>query len=479
MHAAAGTPALARYTASAASASSRAPTSSILARSLATATASVKAAPAAPVAKPDAEYRVVVVGAGTGGLSTATALAENLRGEKIAIVDPAKEHYNQPLWTFVGGGLKPYSDSVAPLSSLIPRGVKWENSAVTKIDPVAKLVHTSGGRTLGYDYLVLAPGIVSKWDAVKGLEAALADPASRVVSNYHKDHVKKTAPAFKSLDRGRAVFTMPSTPVKCAGAPQKIVYIAEEYWRESGRRDAVDVAFYTGTPKIFAIDKYAAALTDVCTRRNIHTHFLHNLAAVDTTRNVATFQRVASPVPGSPPPPADPVEVPFDFLHVTPPMGPPPFIAESGLGDAAGFVNVDRHTLQHVVFPSVFSLGDASSVPTSKTAAAVAAESPVLVKNLLAHMSGRPPPASYDGYTSCPLVTGRKSLILAEFSGFTGQPMETFPVDQAVESLALYKLTADVLPPVYWRGLVSGGWWKGPAPVRAALNKVFGHASSA
>ncbi|ORZ38369.1 hypothetical protein BCR44DRAFT_47532 [Catenaria anguillulae PL171] len=444
-------------------------------RSLATAAATVSASD---------KYRIVIVGAGTGGLAAAHGLAENLHGERIAIVDPSAEHYNQPLWTFVGGGLKPHSASVAPTSSLLPRAASWIRSSVTRVDPTAKLVHTSNGRALAYDYLVLAPGIESQWDKIKGLSEALADPHAPVVSNYHKEYVKKTAPTFKALKKGNAVFTMPSTPIKCAGAPQKIMYIAEEYWRESSPavRSQISVNFYSGIGKIFAIDKYAAALTQICADRNLKSHFLHDLVAIDSSAGTATFRKLAlAPGAPAPTPTGDHLTVPFDFLHAVPPMGPPAWLAASGLASPTsnGFISVNQHTLQHSVYPTVFALGDATSAPTSKTAAAIAAQSPVLVRNLLAHMSGAATlDAQYDGYTSCPLVTGRKSLILAEFSGYSGKPMETFGgvVDQAQESWFMYQATAEAIPWVYWKGLVTGGWWKGPAGVRKAVESVVGKA---
>ncbi|KAJ3348109.1 hypothetical protein GGF32_006392 [Allomyces javanicus] len=401
-------------------------------------------------------YRVVVVGAGTAGLAVAHQLGEVLKGDKLAIVDPSPVHYNQPLWTFVGAGIKSFADSVRPTAHLIPSSFQWLPHAVARIDPTHQHVHLADRGTLSYDYLVVAPGLTLRWDKISGLAEAIADPAeSGVVSNYHSDAVRSTWPAIQALKKGTALFTMPSTPIKCAGAPQKIAYLAEEHWRQNGHN--VAVTYLAGGPKIFAIDKYAAALNDVCKTRGIETRLGHELVAVDAANRTATFRRAAD---------NEEVKRQYDLLHATPQMAAPAFLADSQLTDAAGFVAVDRETLQHGTFSSVFALGDASSVPTSKTAAAAAAQAPVAVANILAHMSGKALPAKYDGYTSCPLVTGRKSLILAEFSGFTAQPLETFPVDQAVERASMFHLTAHVLPEVYWHGLVNRGWWKGPKPVR-------------
>ncbi|KNE60543.1 hypothetical protein AMAG_05923 [Allomyces macrogynus ATCC 38327] len=384
-------------------------------------------------------YRVVVVGAGTAGLAVAHQLGEVLKGDKLAIVDPSPVHYNQPLWTFVGAGIKPFADSVRPTAHLIPSSFQWLPHAVARIDPTNQHVHLADRGTLSYDYLVVAPGLTLRWDKISGLAEAIADPAeSGVVSNYHADAVQSTWPAIQALKKGTALFTMPSTPIKCAGAPQKIAYLAEEHWRQNGGH--VAVTYLAGGPKLFAIDKYAAALTDVCKARGIETRLGHELVAVDASNRTATFRHAADD---------EDVKLQYDLLHVTPQMAAPAFLADSQLTDAAGTARSRRYLRS----------ATRRRCPRPRRA-------PVAVANILAHMSGKALPARYDGYTSCPLVTGRKSLILAEFSGFTAQPMETFPVDQAVERASMFHLTAHVLPEVYWHGLVDRGWWKGPKPVR-------------
>ncbi|KAI9224764.1 hypothetical protein BC828DRAFT_372595 [Blastocladiella britannica] len=442
----------------------------------------------AAAATPRDHYRVVIVGAGTGGLAVAHALSTSLRGERIAVVDASEQHANQPLWTFVGAGLKSFESSVRPTASLLPNGVTHVRANVAALDPVARTLTTSGtgSPTLSYDHIVLAPGIAADYTSIGGLEALLADPNARVVSNYHPEYVQKGPAAIASLARAagrpgareqRALFTMPASPIKCPGAPQKMAYLAEEAWRDAGVRGSVRVDYATGTPRIFAIDKYARALEKVAASRgvNVTTH----VDLVRVTDSAATF-KVCPAAPGATSPPAagtpgTEITLEYDFLHVSPPHRPPAFIRAAGLADAAGFVAVDRHSLQHVKYPTVFALGDAAGVPTSKTAAAAAAQTPVLVTNLLASLSGKPATvASYDGYASCPLITGKKSVILAEFSGFTGQPMETFGAmsDQGVERGWAYTLTADVLPWVYWNGLVKQGWWQGPKGVRETVTDV-------
>ncbi|KAJ2167357.1 hypothetical protein GGH16_003923 [Coemansia sp. RSA 560] len=258
---------------------------------------------------------------------------------------------------------------------------------------------------------------------------------------------------------------MPATPVKCAGAPQKIAYLADELFRAKGIRNQVDVNYYTALGKIFAIDKYADAMNAVAKSRDISVNLFHDLVAVDGPAKQATFK-----ILGSGPRAGESVTVPYEFLHVTPPMKPYDFIKRSALANAAGFVDVNQHTLQHSKFSNVYALGDCSSLPTSKTAAAAAAQSRVLKHNLLSQIKGSSVPAlEYDGYTSCPLVTGKHKLVLAEFSGYTGTPQETFFFNQANEHAFSYWLTADVLPAVYWNSMLKGTW-NGPSAIRKVAN---------
>ncbi|KAJ2076964.1 hypothetical protein H4R24_005408 [Coemansia sp. RSA 988] len=408
-------------------------------------------------------YKLVVIGGGAGGLAVASTLSARLGRGAVAVVEPSDVHYQQPLFTFVGAGLKPLVDARRPMADVMPSDATWVRSAAASVDPAANAVTLADGSRLEYDYLVVAAGIQLDFAAVHGLPEALGK--NGVASNYSPAHVQQTFEFLQRLRRGNALFTMPATPIKCAGAPQKIAYLADELLRERGVRDAVDMRYYTALGKIFAVDKYAAAMSRVAESRGIGVNLFHDLIAVDGPANTATFKLL-----GSGPDAGRTTTVPYDFLHVTPPMKPFDFLRTSPLANAAGFVEVHPRSLQHVRFPNVYSLGDCSSLPTSKTAAAAAAQSLVLKHNLLAQIEGSTAPAAeYDGYTSCPLVTAKHKLVLAEFSGYTGKPHETFFFNQANEHAFSYWLTADVLPEVYWKSMLKGTW-SGPAAIRKFAN---------
>ncbi|CAO3587658.1 unnamed protein product [Absidia cylindrospora] len=403
-------------------------------------------------------FKVVVIGGGPGGLSVSSTVSNLLGKNQVAVIEPSSTHYYQPLWTYVGGGLKDFSELSKPMGSLMPKDAEWIQDKVTKLDPDNNQVQLSNGETIGYDYLVVAAGIQINWDQVKGLKDALGKDG--VTSNYSPESVQKTYPFIQDFKGGNAVFTFPNTPLKCPGAPTKITFLAEEAFRLQGVRDKTNVIYNTSLGKIFGVDHYGKILQQLADERGIKVNFQTELLEIDSDNKEATFRNNAT---------NESHKQPYDFLHVAPPQGPPTFIKESKLADAAGWVDVSKDTLRHNKYNNVFALGDCSSLPTSKTAAAITGESGVLKHNLIADLkSKKVEQAVYDGYTSCPLIVGRKQLILAEFSGYTGKPLETFPVDQRQITNIGQFLNKEVIPSLYWTALLDGSW-TGPSGVRNAL----------
>ncbi len=396
------------------------------------------------LASPDATYRVLIVGGGTAGITVAARLRRAMPSWSVAIVEPSGTHFYQPLWTLVGGGVFPKEVTARPEHSVIPPGVTWLQDAVTELEPERKCVVTRRGRRVVYDFLVVCPGIQLDWGTIPGLQEEIGKDG--VCSNYAYDLVDSTWQTLQAFHGGTALFTMPSTPVKCGGAPQKIMYLADDYFRRSGVREKTRVVFATATASIFAVEKYARALERVAERRGIELLFKHNLVEVRPATREAIFERLDT---------GERVAIAYDMMHVTPPMSAPEFIKQSPLASDAGWVDVDKETLRHVRYPNVFALGDASNLPTSKTGAAIRKQAPVLVENLLCAARGEPLTARYDGYTSCPLVTGYGKLILAEFD-YDLRPRETFPFDQSKERLSMYLLKKYGLPALYWHGMLKG-----------------------
>ncbi len=391
-------------------------------------------------------YQVLIVGGGTGGITVAAQLCNRPDPPEVAIIEPSSKHYYQPIWTLVGGGVFPKEVSEREEGDFIPEGATWIQDAVVSFDPDNNAVTTRGGDTITYDYLVVAAGIQVDWDKIPGLKESVGRPGTGVCSNYSYRTVDSTWENIRNFRGGTAIFTQPDTPIKCGGAPQKICYLADDYFRRSGVRDKSQVIFASASGGIFSVGKYAQALERVIRRKGIDARYQHNLVELRPDRREAVFKRLDND---------EEVVLQYDMIHVTPPQSAPDFIKQSKLAAETGWVEVDQYTTQHVRYPNVFALGDCSSLPTSKTGAAIRKQAPVLVDNLMAAIRGEPLPARYDGYTSCPLVTGYGRLILAEFD-YEGRPKESFPFDQAQERYTMYALKAYGLPRMYWHGMLRG-----------------------
>ena len=387
---------------------------------------------------------IAIVGGGTAGITVAARLRKALPEASILILDPAQQHYYQPLWTLVGAGVVKKEITARSEASVIPPGVDWLPEAVATFEPEARTLTTADGTRVRYDWLVVCPGIQINWDAIPGLRAALGK--NGVCSNYTYDTADYTWQALRELRSGNAIFTMPATAVKCGGAPQKIMYLAEDYVRREGRREQVNIIYAAAGASIFGVEKYRKTLERIVRERGIETRFRHHLVEVRGEQREAVFENLDT---------KERVTLPFAMLHAVPPMSAPDFIKASPLADTDGWCAADKFTLQHPRFPEVFALGDASSLPTSRTGAAIRKQAPVLVRNLLAQRAGRPLPARYDGYTSCPLVTRYGRMVLAEFD-YDNQPAETFPFDQSKERYSMWLLKRYVLPQLYWHGMLKG-----------------------
>ena len=403
-------------------------------------------APAAAGAKAVRRHQVVIVGGGTAGISVAARLCRALREPDVAIVEPSETHYYQPLWTLTGAGVVPKEKSARPQAGLIPRGATWIRARVSKLDPDANQVLTDEGERIEYDLLVVACGIELDWKGVIGLEGNVG--RNGVCTNYAYEECERTWETIRGFQGGTALFTMPPPPIKCAGAPQKIMYLADDAWRKRGVRERTRIVYAAATPVIFPVKEYAQPLERVIARKGIETLYGHELVELRADERQAVFTDHTR---------GERLPLAYVMVHVVPPQRSPAIVRESPLADADGWLEVDSHTLRSPRYPNVFALGDASSAPTSKTGAAIRKQAPVLAGNVLALLRDEGPQAfgSYDGYTACPLVTGYGKLILAEFD-YDKKPTPTFPFDQTKERWSMYQLKRYGLPALYWHGILKG-----------------------
>ena len=393
-----------------------------------------------------AHHDVLIIGGGTAGISVAARLRKTVTD--VAIVDPADTHYYQPLWTLVGGGAARRETSERSQGSVIPRGVTWIRDAATGFDPDHDKVLLAHGGEVTYDVLVVCPGIQLDWDRIPGVTDTLGKDG--VSSNYTYDLAPKTWEFIDGTRSGTAVFTMPSGPIKCAGAPQKIAYLACDHWRRQGVLDDIDVHLVLPTPGMFGVKAFSDQLDEVVADYGIKVHFASELASVDAASQKATFEPVGDA--------GESFTLPYDVMHVTPHQSAPDWVKASPLANdtPAGYVDVDKHTHQHVRYPNVFALGDAGSTPNSKTGAAIRKQAPVVAANVTARLDGREPTQQYGGYASCPLTTSRSRMLLAEFD-YSMEPTPSIPVIDTIKPRRdMWYLKKYGLPFLYWNLMLKG-----------------------
>nr|WP_255704470.1 FAD/NAD(P)-binding oxidoreductase [Erythrobacter sp. SN021] len=369
-------------------------------------------------------------------------------GLDIAIVEPADTHAYQPGWTMVGGGIFEPEVTRRPMASVMPRGVEWIRAAAKSFQPDDNQVTLEDGSTLRYEVLVVAPGIRLAWEKIAGLEDTLGK--NGVTSNYRYDLAPYTWELVQSITSGRAIFTQPPMPIKCAGAPQKAMYLSCDHWRREGMLDRIDVEFCNAGGVLFGVPDYVPALMSYVEKYDIGLRLGHNLVSVDGPAQQAVFKTEDGEVTRD-----------FDMLHVVPPQVAPQFLADSPLAAESGFTDVDQHTLRHNRYDNVFGLGDGGSMPNAKTAAAARKQAPVVAVNVLQQLAGRGPKAGYDGYGSCPLTVERGKIVLAEFA-YGGKLAPSFPtwlIDGTKAQRLSWMLKADALPWIYWNGMLKGREW--------------------
>ena len=396
---------------------------------------------------PNTHHRIVIIGAGTAGIAVAARLKINGE-EDIAIVDPSTKHYYQPLWTLVGGGRAEAGKTERNQASLIPKGVTWIKDAAAGFQPDERQVELASGDTVSYDALVVCPGIQLDFDQLPGSSETLGKDG--VSTNYKFELAPKTWDFIRETTSGTAVFTMPSGPIKCAGAPQKIAYLAADYWRQQGVLKDIDMVMVLPTPGMFGVPEFSNVLEQGVERYGIDVRFTSEVTKLDPDAREVEITNLDGGATTS---------LGYDFVHVVPPQSAPDWIKASPLsipGDAKGWVDIDKNTMQHVRYPEVFALGDAGSSPNSKTGAAIRKQAPVVVQNVIDFLKGNGITRHYDGYASCPIVTSRNRMLLAEFD-YTMRPHKTVPlIDTQKERYDMWLLKAHGLPFMYWNVLMRG-----------------------
>ncbi|MGZ8213079.1 MAG: NAD(P)/FAD-dependent oxidoreductase [Methylosarcina sp.] len=393
-------------------------------------------------------HTVLIVGGGAAGVSVANNMLRQDSEMDIGLIEPSEKHYYQPGFTIIGGGAYTLKQTTRNEADLINPKVHWIKDYAESFQPEQNSVTLRSGDVITYDYLVVCPGLQLDWGKIQGLKETLNK--NNVCSNYSPDTCEYTWECIRTAESGIALFTQPTMPIKCAGAPQKIMYLAADRFRRKGILDKFTIEFCNAGPAMFGIPFFAKALAKVAAGYGVKTSFNHNLVAIDGPGKTATFETTDSE--GN----KQLVIKKFDMIHVTPPQSAPDFIKKSPLANAAGWVDVHENTLQHNKYPNIFGLGDATSTPNAKTAAAIRKQVPVVVDNILYLMKNKQIDPGYDGYGSCPLTTSLKTVMLAEFS-YGGKVTPSFPfLDPRKNRWIWWWGKTTGFPWMYWHLMLKG-----------------------
>jgi sulfide:quinone oxidoreductase len=406
-----------------------------------------------PVEVSDSSHDVVIIGGGAAGIAAAASLLARSPMLDVAIVDPADIHYYQPGWTMVGAGIFNADFTARTMGSVLPHGVHWIKAAVAAFEPERNAIVLEGCRVVSYQQLIVCPGLKLDWHGIEGLSESLG--RNGVTSNYRYDLAPYTWEMVQKLRGGKAIFTQPPMPIKCAGAPQKAMYLSADHWRSQGVLKDTNIQFCNAGAVLFGVPDYVPALMEYVKTYGIGLNFGRTLISVDGAAKKATFNQLKAD--GT----KELVTQDFDMIHVVPPQKAPDFIRVSPLADAAGWIDLDPATLRHKTYPNIFGLGDAGNTTNAKTAAAARKQAPVVAHNVLALRGQAKGQAHYDGYGSCPLTVERGKIVLAEFT-YGGKLSPSFPkwlIDGTKPSALAWYLKERILPPLYWDAMLKGREW--------------------
>lgn len=444
-------------------------------------------ADAATVAKAsEAKGKILIVGGGLSGISTAARLKNSLSNADITIIEPNEKSASyQPGNSFICGGVYEKSDVMYETKDFMPSGVKWIKDKAVEFDPDNNIVKVSNGDEIKYDYLVVCAGLVLDFGKIKGLEeigdAYTVGDSSKILkvfgdsgatSIYNIDsavatweQMQKFIQKAKSGQKVKGIYNHPNTAIKCGGVPKKVISITHSRLMDEGKdvRANAELTFYPNGGKMFSVKEYDEAIVNQFKARDLKWKFNHNLVGVDLDKKIATFDHhweekgeydkdleeymmVTK---------HENIEVPFDFLHITPPMKAPDEIGNSPIGSEKGWVPVHKETLQHVKYPNIFSLGDIAAIPLGKTGGSARKQYKVVVDNLISLMEGKELTAKYNGYTVCPLITEIGKVMFAEFN-WTMKPAPSFPLDPTQERYIWWLFDVYLLKPMVQYGMLSG-----------------------
>ncbi|MGO9018553.1 MAG: NAD(P)/FAD-dependent oxidoreductase [Syntrophobacteraceae bacterium] len=344
--------------------------------------------------------KVLILGAGAGGTMVAGKLRKELPESEwqITIIDNDEMHHYQPGWLFIPFGIYSRKDCVRPKQEFIPDGVEFVVDEIERIEPNERRVVTKGGLH-DYDWLVIGTGCRTAPEEIEGM---MDDWRGSVHDFYSLEGSLALRDKLKFFESGRLVLNIAEMPIKCPVAPSEFIFMADWFFTVNGCRDKIELEIVTPLTGMFTKPVASKMLAAVAEKKNIKVTPNFDIAQVNAGEKSIESHRGA--------------KVYYDLLVSIPPNFGSKCIEDSGIGDAMGYVDTDPHTLKAKQYDRVYVIGDATNVPTSKAGSVAHYQADTVVPNLLREIEGREPKGTFDGHSTCFIVSGFEKAILIDFN---------------------------------------------------------------
>jgi sulfide:quinone oxidoreductase len=343
--------------------------------------------------------RIVIVGGGTGGSVLANDLADRLEPEldagdvEVTLVNDGPEQVYKPVWLYVPFGQREPADGRRRLDELVDGAVDLRIDRVTDIDTEAKRLAFAEGPSMSYDYLVLATGSTLEPERIPGLAEGGHDYYSEAGATELREELL-------SFTEGELVLSVIGTPHMCPAAPLEFVFMADDWFRQRGLRDEVDITYTYPIQRVHGNPHIAEWAKPIMEERDIDVETFFNAESVDPdAKTIASMEGT---------------ELDYDLLVTIPPHAGIDLIEEAGLGDD-GWVDVDKHTLEAEGAEGVYALGDTAATGVPNAGSVAHYQAGVVGQRLASDVRGRPATATYDGKTLCFIETGMDAASFVEF----------------------------------------------------------------
>jgi len=350
---------------------------------------------------------------------------------------------SQAFFSFLGKYSK--EDVIKPKQKFFPKGTDVIYSAIDRIDAENNSVILENQETLTYDYLIIATGSEICPDEIEGLSDELWHKS--IFDFYTIEGATALAGFLKDWEGGKMVLNIAEMPIKCPVAPLEFVFLADDYFKDKGIRDKVDITLVTPLDAAFTKPVAAKALAGFLDEKGINLVTEFNIGQVDNEQ-----KKILS---------WDEREIDFDLLISIPTNMGSKAIERSGLGDELNFIPTNKHTLQSEAYDNIFVIGDATNLPSSKAGSVAHFESDILFENLMAAIEGKPLEASFDGHANCFIESGGGKGLLIDFN-YDVEPLPgKFPIPgigpfSLLKETRMNHLGKMGFKWLYWNALIKG-----------------------